>query len=44
LFDPEAYAKRQEAAYVEIWARNQRGESPSPVTIDAKAAVVATPL
>jgi protein O-GlcNAc transferase len=44
LFDPAAYAKRLEAAYVEIWARNQRGENPSPVTVDAKAAVVATPL
>jgi protein O-GlcNAc transferase len=39
LFDPGSYAKRLEAAYVEIWARNQRGESPSPVTIEATAAV-----
>jgi predicted O-linked N-acetylglucosamine transferase (SPINDLY family) len=33
LFDPGLYAKRLEAAYVEIWARSQRGESPSPVVI-----------
>jgi len=40
LFDPAVYAKRLEAAYVEIWARSQRGESPSPVTIDAAGTVV----
>jgi protein O-GlcNAc transferase len=44
LFDPGLYAKRLEAAYVEIWARSQRGESPSPVLIDATKSTPGTSL
>lgn len=35
LFDSALYARRLEAAYTEIWARNQRGEPPSALTIEA---------
>jgi protein O-GlcNAc transferase len=34
LFDSGVYARRLEAAYVEIWERSRRGEPPRPVTID----------
>jgi protein O-GlcNAc transferase len=40
LFDPALYAARLEAAYVEIWARSQRQENPSPVRIGASGVVV----
>lgn len=39
LFDPAVYAQRLEAAYVEIYARNQRGEPPSSISISATGTV-----